>query len=88
VKLIKGERKAYILLVSLSVVTAILSVLVSISQIKANNQKFCELVVISNEHPLPVSDTSFDPIKERARAMFDEYNRFGRALGCPNSEKP
>lgn len=84
----RRERRAYILLAALSLLTAVVAVLVSLSQIDANNHKFCELVVISNEHPLPQDVPLADPVKKRARAMFDEYNKFGRALGCPEGERP
>jgi len=80
---VKG-RYGYIVLTALSALMAGLAVLASLNQIHTNNQKFCQLVVISNLHPVPEQPKpNADSVSERAWAMYSAYNDFGHALGCP-----
>lgn len=74
---------AYILLSCLAVLVAAIAVVASIRQIDASNRRFCGLVAISNQYPVPIIDATGAPENQRARAMYDEYAAFGKELGCP-----
>lgn len=76
-------RYPYIILTILSMAIAISAVLISLAQIHDNEKKFCQLVAISNQHPIPAKpDNGSTQIEMRARAMYNGYNNFGHSLGC------
>lgn len=76
----RRERYGYICLVIMSILGAVIAVTLSLRQIDANNHRFCELVSISDQNP-PTKENTGRP-SQRADAMFNAYNKFGRQLGC------
>lgn len=79
------ERYSYIILVLVSLVVAITAVTLAIKQVDTTTSRFCDLVAISNEHP--VRGTTLPPppvslLTQRAEAMYTEYKIFGTELGC------
>lgn len=79
-------RRSFIVLVAINIALSVIMLFAALHAQTNNNQKFCELVAISNLHPVPVEPSSdVSSIKNRAWAMYSAYSKFGHDLGCPIS---
>lgn len=78
------ERRAYLILVGISIFLSVTVLLVGIRLINANNHKFCIIFtnVTAAKAPPKPNDPKAHPSRERA---YEDYQRFltlGRSLGC------
>ena len=80
---ITRERYAYLLVAGLAVAVAIVSVLISLQQVRSTNHRFCDMVAISDQFPVArPADSATNKVVHRAYAMFNAYDKFGREIGC------
>jgi hypothetical protein len=77
------ERRAYVILVIISVVLSISSFLLSVQVAKTNEKKFCDIInsVVAVPVPRP-SDPQKDPSRERAYIFDVKFKSLDESLGC------
>lgn len=77
------ERKAYIILVLISVGLSLAVAVFGLRAIKANDQKFCDVInaTISTAVPKP-ADPLKDPSRERLYEFYLKFRTLDERLGC------
>lgn len=77
------ERRAYIVLVAVSLVIGCLSILASLKFVSDSDHKFCQIVNAVNKIPVQKpANPAKDPSREQAWEFHLLYISLGRSLGC------
>lgn len=76
-------RYSFIVLVSLSILLAFVSVMVSLKAVSDNNHKWCQIVNTITAIPVPKpAKPKADPSRERSWEFYIEFIDLQRSLGC------
>lgn len=79
----KKERRAYIILVLLSVFLSVMAYAGSVRKEDQDQRKFCDIVRFSLAIPAPKpADPKTHPSRERAYEGYQKVVRLGKSLGC------
>jgi hypothetical protein len=81
---VKGrERRAYIILVGISVVLSLLSIMYSVRLVNGSNHQWCDIVntIVVTPIPKPV-DPKTHPSRERAYEYYQKFLKLDHSLGC------
>ena len=75
--------RAFVVLAALSLLVGALSFVASVHYVETNNQKFCSLIHLGVEHPVPKpAHPKQDPSREHAYQGYLSALKLGADLGC------
>ena len=79
----RRERRAYIILVLISVVLSVLSILYSVRLVNGSNHQWCDIVntIIVTPVPKP-ADPKAHPSREQAYVYYQKFVALDKSLGC------
>lgn len=81
----KNERRAYIVLVAISIMLSASVLLFGIYRANLNNHKFCDLftfALAANPVPKAPADPKSHPKEQRAYEGYVKFKELTRSLGC------
>lgn len=76
------ERKAFIILVAISVFLSVGAALYGANVADKNERKFCDLINASISIPVPLADPKKDPSRYRAYIYYLKFVKLDHDLGC------
>lgn len=80
------ERRAYVVLVAISIILSVLTFLLGARHVNNNNKKFCQLITASlnsvNGSVAKPTDPTANPKQEKLYENYIIVRDLGRSLGC------
>jgi hypothetical protein len=77
------ERRAYVVLVAISVFLSLVTFMASVREIDSNNHKFCQLITGAVKVPVKKPlNPEVDHVQEHVYETYEHALKLGHDLGC------